>query len=127
MDKQCILISASRYLNVVYNIDLFSEDESAVRKLRSYTKILNEDDVLSEYWEMYKSYDQGQEKVQELTAGSTPIADDFSLWDMNSEVDFSEVEFTAKETFPAEIEVATEKEIKKTPFAEVRITLPRGI
>ena len=86
MDNQCVLVSASRYLNVVYDIDLFSEDESAVWKLRSYARLLHEDQVLTEYWEMYK---RNYHQKKALVTDALVVADDFSLWDDNLPTDDS--------------------------------------
>jgi len=115
MDNQCVLVSASRYLSVVYDIDLVTDDDRAAWKLRSYVKLLNEDEVLAEYWEMYK-----QTYRQEVapTQASSPVIDDFSLWDndMSSTID----------TSINDMEVTSEHDILGL-VDHARIVLPRGI
>ena len=118
MDNQCVLISASRYLNLVYDIDIFSDDERAVWKLRSYTKLLSEDEVLAEYWEMYKR-NYHQETM--LASGLPTSADDYSLWDnkSNDELSLDEIlDATDVETAEQDLVCLVE---------DVRIVLPRGI
>lgn len=76
MNNQCVLISALRYLNVVYDLELLIDDDSAAKKLRSYVKLFHSDEVLADYWAMYK------ETYKQEKASSQPVStkDDFSLW-----------------------------------------------
>lgn len=119
MDNYSVLVSASRYLNLVYNFELFNDDVSAAWKLRSYVKLLNEDEVLAEYWEMFKRT-YHQEKA--LNGEHPALAEDFSLWDNNMS--------DALDINPLNVEIQNESDIIE--FTEdygknVRIALPKGI
>lgn len=119
MDNQCVLVSASRYLSVVYDIDLVTDDDRAAWKLRSYVKLLNDDDVLAEYWEMYKqTYQQEFTSLPATSSTPSPIVDDFSLWDN----DMSH----ASDTNTDRVETLDDQNIIDF-MDETRIVLPRGI
>lgn len=67
MNNTGVLLSVSRYLDVVYDIDFAIDDERAPWKFRSYVKLLD-DATLLEYWKMYKDAVRSENNLKAIAS-----------------------------------------------------------
>ncbi|MGH1540626.1 MAG: hypothetical protein ACRBHB_09400 [Arenicella sp.] len=80
MEKRGILLSAVRYLQAVYDIDLETNDKDLVNKVLEQVIELD-DSVLLDYWRSYRessSSDESREVEDYMTAEVTVIASESS-------------------------------------------------